>query len=67
MLDGKAYRAHFPDDPELDLAMPADAPSLRNSAALLAALAALGEPVSHHSQSRTPRRQSRRVSRQLTE
>ena len=41
MLDGKAYRAHFPDDPELDLAMPADAPSLRNSAALLAALAAL--------------------------
>jgi hypothetical protein len=41
MLDGKAYRAHFPDDPDADLSGFAEVPRLRNSAALLAALAAL--------------------------
>ena len=42
MLDGKAYRAHFPDDdPDSDLSGYVEAPRLRNSAALLAALAAL--------------------------
>jgi len=41
MLDGKAFRAHFPDDPDADLSGYAEVPRLRNSAALLAALAAL--------------------------
>ncbi len=41
MLDGKAFRAHFPDDPDADLSGYVEVPRLRNSAALLAALAAL--------------------------
>jgi len=41
MLDGKAFRAHFPDDPDADLTGYTEVPRLRNSAALLAALAAL--------------------------
>jgi hypothetical protein len=41
MLDGKAYRAHFPDDPAYDLSN--SAPRPLNSAALMAALAALEE------------------------
>jgi hypothetical protein len=41
MLDGKAFRAHFPDDPDADLTGYAEVPRLRNSAALLEALAAL--------------------------
>ena len=41
MLDGKAFRAHFPDDPDADLTGYAEVPRLLNSAALLAALAAL--------------------------
>jgi hypothetical protein len=41
MLDGNAFRAHFPDDPDADLSGYAEVPRLRNSAALLAALAAL--------------------------
>ena len=39
MLDGKAYQAHFPDDPAYDGS--AAAPRRLNSAALLEALAAL--------------------------
>jgi hypothetical protein len=42
MLDGKAYRAHFPDDPAYDLDH-MGAPRQLNSAALMAALAALEE------------------------
>jgi hypothetical protein len=41
MLDGKAYRAHFPDDPAYDVASRVGAPRTPNSAELLAALAAL--------------------------
>ncbi len=41
MLDGKAFRAHFPDDPDADLTGYVEAPRLLNSAALLEALAAL--------------------------
>jgi hypothetical protein len=41
MLDGKAYRAHFPDDPAYDLSNSVGAPQQLNSAALMAALAAL--------------------------
>ena len=41
MLDGKAYRAYFPDDPDADLTGYAETPRLRNSPELLAALAAL--------------------------
>ena len=41
MLDGKAFKAHFPDDPEPALALPVERPSLRNCAVLLEALAAL--------------------------
>ena len=41
MLDGKAFRAHFPDDPDADLTGYAEVPRLLNSAALLEALAAL--------------------------
>ena len=39
MLDGKAYQAHFPDDPAYDGS--AAVPCRLNSAALLEALAAL--------------------------
>src|SRR5262249_55046325 len=39
MLDGKAYRAHFPDDPAYEL--PPGVPRPLNSAALMEALAAL--------------------------
>ena len=41
MLDGKAYKTHFPDDPAYDAAGPVEAPLIPNSAVLLAALAAL--------------------------
>ena len=41
MLDGKAFRAHFPDDPDADLTGYAEVPRLLNSTALLEALAAL--------------------------
>jgi hypothetical protein len=41
MLDGKAYKAHFPDDPNPELSIGVEAPRPRNPAALLAALAAL--------------------------
>jgi hypothetical protein len=40
MLDGKAYKAHFPDDPAYDVGG-VEAPRMPNSAVLLAALAAL--------------------------
>jgi hypothetical protein len=39
MLDAKAYKAHFPDDPAY--ALPPDVPRPLNSAALMEALAAL--------------------------
>lgn len=39
MLDGNAYRAHFPDDP--DHGLPEQPARMPNAAALLAALAAL--------------------------
>jgi len=38
MLDGKAYRAHFPDDPAYEL--PPGVPRQLNSAALMEALSA---------------------------
>ena len=41
MLDGKAYKAHFPDDPAYNVASRVEAPRMPNSAVLLAALAAL--------------------------
>jgi hypothetical protein len=41
MLDGKAYKAYFPDDPAYDVASRVEAPRIPNSAELLAALAAL--------------------------
>jgi hypothetical protein len=41
MLDGKAYKTHFPDDPAYDAAGPVEAPRIPNSAVLLTALAAL--------------------------
>jgi hypothetical protein len=41
MLDGKAYKAHFPDDPAYAVASRVEAPRIPNSAVLLAALAAL--------------------------
>jgi hypothetical protein len=41
MLDGKAYKAHFPDDPAYDVASGVEASRMPNSAVLLAALAAL--------------------------
>jgi hypothetical protein len=41
MLDAKAYQAHFPDDPAYDGSGSVEPPRLRNSAALLEALAAL--------------------------
>ena len=40
MLDGKAYKAHFPADPAC-VASRVEAPRMPNSAVLLAALAAL--------------------------
>ena len=39
MLDAKAYKAHFPDDPAYEL--PLGVPRQLNSAALMEALAAL--------------------------
>jgi hypothetical protein len=39
MLDGKAYKEHFPDDPAYEL--PPGVPRQLNSAALMDALAAL--------------------------
>jgi hypothetical protein len=41
MLDGKAYQAHFPDDPVYGVSTPSSAPSQLNSAELMEALAAL--------------------------
>ena len=41
MLDGKAYQAHFPDDPAYDLSGSLGAPGPLKSAALMQALAAL--------------------------
>jgi hypothetical protein len=41
MLDGKAYQAHFPDDPAYDFSSIPGAPGPLKSAALMAALAAL--------------------------
>ncbi len=41
MLNGKAYKADFPDDPDPELSIGVETPRPRNSAALLAALAAL--------------------------
>jgi hypothetical protein len=41
MLDGKAYKAHFPDDPAYNVASRVQAFPMPNSAVLLAALAAL--------------------------
>jgi hypothetical protein len=41
MLDGKAYKAHFPDDPAYNVECSVEAPRLPNSAVLLAAFAAL--------------------------
>jgi hypothetical protein len=41
MLDGKAYRAHFPEDPAYDRAAGDGIPRPANYAALLQALAAL--------------------------
>jgi hypothetical protein len=43
MLDGKAYQAHFADDPAYDLSSITGTPRELKSAALLAALAALEE------------------------
>jgi hypothetical protein len=41
MLDGKAYKAHFPDDPAYNVASRVEAPRMLSSAVLLAAFAAL--------------------------
>ena len=41
MLDGNAYRAHFPDDPAYNRSNRVEASRLPKSAALLEALAAL--------------------------
>jgi hypothetical protein len=41
MLDGKAYKAHFPDDPVYDFSGIVGAPGPLKSAALMEALAAL--------------------------
>ncbi len=41
MLDGKAYQAHFPDDPAYDLSGSLGTPGPLKSAALMQALAAL--------------------------
>ena len=41
MLDGKAYKTYFPDDPAYNVASRVEAPRMPNSAVLLAALAAL--------------------------
>jgi hypothetical protein len=41
MLDGKAYKAHFPDDPAYNVVNRVEARRMPNSAVLLAALAAL--------------------------
>jgi hypothetical protein len=41
MLDGKAYKTYFPDDPAYNVVSRVEAPRMRNSAVLLAAFAAL--------------------------
>jgi hypothetical protein len=41
MLDGKAYRAYFPDDPHVGSANNIETPGGLSSAALMEALAAL--------------------------
>jgi hypothetical protein len=41
MLDGKAYRAHFPDDPSYNVSISVAAPRRLTSSALREALAAL--------------------------
>ena len=41
MLDGNAYKAHFPDDPAYNVASRVEALRMPNSAVLLAAFAAL--------------------------
>ncbi len=41
MLDGKAYQAHFPDDPAYDCSADVELSPRLNSSALLEALAAL--------------------------
>jgi len=41
MLDGNAYKALFPNDPDPELSIGVEKPRPRNPAALLAALAAL--------------------------
>jgi hypothetical protein len=41
MLDGKAYQAHFPDDPVYSISTSSSAPCQLNSPALMEALAAL--------------------------
>ena len=41
MLDGKAYKAYFPDDPAYNVVNRVEAPRMPNSTVLLAALAAL--------------------------
>jgi len=41
MLDGKAYKAHFPEDPAYDRALGDGIPRPHNYTALLDALAAL--------------------------
>jgi hypothetical protein len=43
MLDGQAYRAHFPDDPAYESPAAGLVPRLPKSEALLEALAALEE------------------------
>jgi hypothetical protein len=41
VLDGKTYKAHFPDDPAYDVASSVEALRMPNSVVLLAAPAAL--------------------------
>jgi hypothetical protein len=45
MLDGKAYQAHFPDDPAYDVSISAAALRRLKSAALMEAFAALEDDV----------------------
>jgi hypothetical protein len=42
MPDGKAYKAHFPDDPAYNVASRVEASRIPNSAVLLAARVELG-------------------------
>jgi len=46
MLDGKAYKAHFPDDPAYNVAGRVEPTRIPNSAVLLAALVALEQEFS---------------------